>query len=60
VEVSSQFLRDLLHDLCPKDVYNRLSPSHIDEAMKSRYEAASGELKQIVEDLKEHPINYNY
>lgn len=60
VEVSSQFLRDLLHDLCPKDVYSRLSPSHIDEAMKSRYEAASGELEQIVEDLKEHPINYNH
>lgn len=59
VHLCRKFLNDLLHDLCPKDVQSRLSSSHIEEAIKSRCMAATEELKEILEDLKEHPINYN-
>jgi GTPase SAR1 family protein len=60
VDVCRLFLHDLLQELCPKDVQSRLSTSHIEEAVKSRCEAASKELAQIMEDLREHPINYNH
>jgi GTPase SAR1 family protein len=58
-QVCRQFLYDLLEDLCPKDVQNRLSASHVDEAVNLRCEAAATELEQIMADLTEHPINYN-
>jgi hypothetical protein len=60
VDVCRQFLYDLLEELCPKDVQSRLSSSHIDEAVKSRCEAAANELEQILDDLRGHPINYNH
>jgi GTPase SAR1 family protein len=60
VNVCHQFLDDLLQELYPKDVQSRLSASHIEEAVKSRFEAASKELAQIIDDLREYPINYNH
>lgn len=60
VDICRQFLCNLLQDLCPKDVQSRLSSSHIEGAVKSRSVAATNELEQIVNDLKEHPINYNH
>jgi hypothetical protein len=59
VDVCRQFLHDL-QELCPKNAQSRLSASHIEEAVKSRCEAVSKELEQIMDDLREHPINYNH
>jgi GTPase SAR1 family protein len=60
VDVCRQFLQNLLQELCPKDVQSRLEASHIEEALKSRCIAASKELEQIMDDLREYPINYNH
>ena len=60
VEVCRHFLRDLLQDMCPKDVEIRLSSSHLEMAMTSRHQAAMKELNQILDDLREYPINYNH
>jgi GTPase SAR1 family protein len=60
VDVCRRFLHDLLQDLCPKDVQSRLSSSHIEEAVKSRYEAGLEELNRILDDRRAYPINYNH
>ncbi|KAH9882661.1 hypothetical protein J1614_000897 [Plenodomus biglobosus] len=60
VDVCRQFLHNLLQELCPKDVQSRLSSNHVEEAVKTRYMAATEELGQILDDLKEHPINHNH
>ncbi|KAH9877555.1 hypothetical protein IAQ61_002922 [Plenodomus lingam] len=60
VDVCRRFLHDLLQELCPKDVQSRLSLTHVEEAVKTRCMAAAKELGQILDDLREHPINYNH
>lgn len=60
VHLCRQFLQDLLQHLCPKDVQSRLSSSHIEEAINSRCVAATKEFKRILDDLRDHPTNYNH
>lgn len=59
-DVRSQFLDGLLKEKCPKDTHSRLWASQIQDALKSRNEAASKELSFIMTDLKSYPINYNH
>ncbi|KAF1971349.1 dynamin family protein-like protein [Bimuria novae-zelandiae CBS 107.79] len=59
-DVCRQFLTNLLEDMCPKDIISRLWSLHFEEALKQRNNAASDELRRIVYDHKEYPINYNH
>jgi len=56
----SGFLRTLLEEKCPKDILSRLWPSHIQDALKARFEMAATELHSIMQDVKNYPINYNH
>ncbi|KAL9621158.1 MAG: hypothetical protein Q9160_004409 [Pyrenula sp. 1 TL-2023] len=58
--VCHRFLEDLLNKTCSKDVHARLWSSHIEDALKTRHDAALRELNLILEDLKGYPINYNH
>ncbi|KAE8453918.1 hypothetical protein EG329_007694 [Mollisiaceae sp. DMI_Dod_QoI] len=55
-----RFLRKLLQDTCPKDVENRIWALRIEPEFKKRHQAAAKELKVLVAELKEYPINYNH
>lgn len=58
-DVCTHFLRSLLNDKAPKDVESRLW-SYLEERLKIRFQSAARELKLLVEDLSQHPINYNH
>jgi hypothetical protein len=60
VDVCNRFLKTLLHDKCPKDVATRVWSSIIEDDLNNRVAAAYKELKQLVEEEKEYPINYNH
>ncbi|KAI9659667.1 MAG: hypothetical protein M1829_006575 [Trizodia sp. TS-e1964] len=56
----TQFLKDLLLEKCPSDLKLRLWSSVFQDNVKRRLEDALLELKQINDDLKNYPINYNH
>ncbi len=56
----SRFVRFLLEQKCPKDIHSRLWSYQIQDALKSRSEAAVQELDRIMEDIENYPINYNH
>ncbi|MCJ1391418.1 hypothetical protein MMC18_004282 [Xylographa bjoerkii] len=58
--VCTQFLKALLLAKAPKDIFSRLWASHIQDALKSRSEKAVQELKMLIEDIQNYPINYNH
>ncbi|TGO54665.1 hypothetical protein BELL_1502g00010 [Botrytis elliptica] len=58
-DACTEFLQVLLHDKAPKDVESRLWPQ-FEETLKNRRKAAARELSLLVEDLSQHPINYNH
>ncbi|KAI9641929.1 hypothetical protein NHQ30_009798 [Ciborinia camelliae] len=58
-DVCTNFLKSLLHDKVPKDVESRLW-LYIEEKLKIRRQAAARELNFLIEDLSQHPINYNH
>ena len=57
--ICSKFLNILLEDRCPKDVVSRLRLFLIKDELKSRYNGALDELRRIMEDIQNYPINYN-
>ncbi|QSZ36572.1 hypothetical protein DSL72_006452 [Monilinia vaccinii-corymbosi] len=57
-DVCTNFLKVLLHDKAPKDIESRLW-SYFEEKLKIRHQAAARELGLLIEDLSQHPINYN-
>ena len=59
-KVCSLFVKQLLEEKCPKDVQSRLWSYQIQDALKSRSQAAFDELDRIMEDIKNYPINYNH
>ncbi|KAF4637861.1 hypothetical protein G7Y89_g215 [Cudoniella acicularis] len=59
-DVCSKFLRTLLHDKCPEDVERRIWTSRINEELKTRHLAATNELRILMEDHRNYPINYNH
>ncbi|MCJ1404013.1 hypothetical protein MMC11_007237 [Xylographa trunciseda] len=58
--VCTQFLKTLLLAKAPKDIFNRLWASHIQDTLKKRSDAAARELAMLVDDIKNYPINYNH
>lgn len=59
-DICNQFLDALLREKCPSDIYARLWPSKIEDALKLRFEDAISEMKKIMEDIKGYPITYNH
>ena len=58
-DICSQFLQDLLDDMCPKDIVPRLWSGHFEDALKARKHAGSEEIARIMKDHDGYPINYN-
>jgi hypothetical protein len=56
----AQFLQNLLRDKVPKDVETRLWSALIEDTLNDRSKAARQELSRLIEDLHNHPINYNH
>ncbi|PQE07233.1 interferon-induced GTP-binding Mx protein [Rutstroemia sp. NJR-2017a BVV2] len=56
----AQFLQNLLRDKVPKDVETRLWSALIEDALNDRSKAGRQELSRLIEDLQNHPINYNH
>jgi hypothetical protein len=56
----TNFVSDLLQELCPEDIYTRLSSSDINDALKQRLEHSQAELKKIIADKKLYPMTYNH
>ncbi|EHL00349.1 putative Interferon-induced GTP-binding protein Mx [Glarea lozoyensis 74030] len=54
------FLKNLLTDKCPEDVERRIWNTKIADELKKRHAAARAELKLIMNDHKNYPINYNH
>ncbi|KAI9892241.1 MAG: hypothetical protein M1814_001700 [Vezdaea aestivalis] len=59
-ELCHRFLRTVLADKCPKDIQAKLWRSHVEDVLKSRTEAAQDELKKILAEVANYPINYNH
>lgn len=59
-ELCKSFVRDLLKQTCPAEVYERLYTNTIDKILDQRSEAAQKELKKIVNDNKRHPATWNH
>jgi hypothetical protein len=59
-QVCSRFLDILPQDKCPKDICSRLWALKIQDALKLRESEALKELKQIMKDISDYPINYNH
>lgn len=50
----------LLGHIAPSDIRNRLVTSNVTQALQKTREAASKELKRILEDQKRHPMTYRH
>jgi GTPase SAR1 family protein len=59
-KLCTNFVSDLLQELCPQDVYARLSSSDINNAPKRRLEHSQAELKKIIADRMLYPMTYNH
>ncbi|KAI1115638.1 interferon-induced GTP-binding protein Mx [Nemania sp. NC0429] len=55
-----RFLDDVLTHMAPQDVKSRLWSAMIVDDLNKRREAAFGELRKLVQDNKDFPINYNH
>ena len=56
----SNFVIDLLRDICPLDVSSRVQASIVEESLKRRLEAGEAELKKLLQDRKRYPMTYNH
>jgi GTPase SAR1 family protein len=56
----SNFVIDLLRDICPVDVSSRVQASIVEESLKRRLEAGEAELKKLLQDRKRYPMTYNH
>ena len=59
-KLCANFVCDLLQELCPQDVYMRLSSSDLDDALNQRLKHSQAELKKIIADKKLYPMTYNH
>jgi len=59
-KLCANFVSDLLQELCPQDIYTRLSSSDIDDALKQKLKHSQAELKKIIADKKLYPMTYNH
>ncbi|RDL37655.1 p-loop containing nucleoside triphosphate hydrolase [Venustampulla echinocandica] len=58
--VCTKFLKTLLQDKCPEDVKRRIWGAKIQDALKTRHQAAMRELSLLMKDHQNYPINYNH
>ncbi|KAF7898456.1 hypothetical protein EAF00_004902 [Botryotinia globosa] len=59
-DVCTEFLKDLLLEMTPRDVESRLWSSRIEDELRNRNAAAAHELDNLIVDNMNHPINYNH
>lgn len=59
-QLCDNFVNDLLQELCPPDVYTRLSSGDITNVLKQRLESSQAELKKIIASNKLYPMTYNH
>lgn len=59
-KLCSNFVIDLLRDICPVDVSSRVQASIVEESLKRRLEAGEAELKKLLQDRKRYPMTYNH
>ncbi|KAH8587970.1 P-loop containing nucleoside triphosphate hydrolase protein [Bisporella sp. PMI_857] len=59
-KLCSNFVIDLLRDICPVDISPRVQASIVEESLKKRLEAGEAELKKLLQDQKRYPMTYNY
>ncbi|KAM3075405.1 hypothetical protein ACMFMF_006079 [Clarireedia jacksonii] len=59
-DLCTRSLQNLLHEKVPKDVETRLWSILFEDALNDRTKAARQELSRLIEDLQNHPINYNH
>ncbi|KAI9763256.1 MAG: hypothetical protein M1839_006526, partial [Geoglossum umbratile] len=59
-KLCTNFVNGLLQELCPQDVYARLSSSDINDALKQKLKHSQAELKNIIADRKLYPMTYNH
>jgi GTPase SAR1 family protein len=55
----TNFVDDLLSDLCPEDIFSRLRVPHVEDSLKKRLEESETELLKITKDMKRYPMTYN-
>ncbi|KAF7908435.1 uncharacterized protein EAF01_004190 [Botrytis porri] len=59
-DVCTEFLKNLLLEMTPRDVESRLWSSRIEDELRNRNAAATRELNNLIVDNTNHPINYNH
>ncbi|KAK2764801.1 dynamin family protein [Colletotrichum kahawae] len=59
-QLCKNFLTNLLEQQAPKEVQARIWASMIQDMLKQRKQAAYDELVNLINDIKEFPINYNH
>lgn len=59
-KLCSNFVIDLLRDICPLDVSSRVQASVVEESLKRRVEAGEAELNKLLQDRKRYPMTYNH
>jgi len=56
----ARFVKSLLMQLVPDDVFNKVMLHKVEPALKYRAEMAHAKLAEIMEDKDDHPITYNH
>lgn len=61
-QLCNNFVRDLLQELCPPDIYARLSlcSSDIMNVLEQRLQYSQAELRKIIAGKKLYPMTYNH
>ncbi|KAF5493180.1 Interferon-induced GTP-binding protein Mx1 [Colletotrichum fructicola] len=59
-QLCKNFLTNLLEQKAPKELQGRIWASMIQDMLKQRKQAAYDELVNLINDIKEFPINYNH
>lgn len=59
-KLCSNFVIDMLRDICPVEVSSRVQASVVEEFLKRRVEAGEAELKTLLQDRKRYPMTYNH
>ena len=55
----TNFVDDLLLELCPEDIFSRLRAPHVEDSLKKRLGESEIELSKIMKDMKRYPMTYD-
>lgn len=59
-ELRKNFVEEVLKEICTPDIFSRLGPLCIEQALRERFEGAEAERRKIIDDNRRYPATWNH